>query len=277
MLGLFKLQLGNRVPVSFDRWNFPGGEVGVKINEIPSEPNETTYEIVTKGIVTPEDTFVLLNLLDALRQIGAKPKNVRVFLPYFPYARQDRVCHPGESSALLVFCQILASSKHRFDHLYIVDPHSSVTEEYLVGLGFKNVWVQEQQYAAHGLPKYDFIVAPDAGAAKKADKIQPSAQHIFLTKMREDGKVKSFVKPEDLYKIVGAACIVDDICDGGRTFIEAGRLLRATMPHMTSLDLYVTHGIFSAGIDKLLEIFDNVYCKNLMSSDPSVTSKVKVL
>ena len=39
--------------------------------------------------------------------------------------------------------------------------------------------------------------------------------------------------------------IVDDICDGGRTFIELAKELR----HLTTgrIYLYVTHGIFSKG------------------------------
>ena len=46
--------------------------------------------------------------------------------------------------------------------------------------------------------------------------------------------------------------VVDDICDGGRTFIE---LLKAspTLDCGKSLSLFVTHGIFSQGTKPLFD------------------------
>ena len=54
--------------------------------------------------------------------------------------------------------------------------------------------------------------------------------------------------------------IIDDICDGGRTFIELAKAIReiTTLP----IHLIVTHGIFSAGFKQLFEYFDGIYCTN---------------
>ncbi len=55
--------------------------------------------------------------------------------------------------------------------------------------------------------------------------------------------------------------IVDDLCDGGRTFVNLARRLRP----MTDgkIHLYVTHGIFSAGFIELRETIDHIYVANL--------------
>jgi ribose-phosphate pyrophosphokinase len=54
--------------------------------------------------------------------------------------------------------------------------------------------------------------------------------------------------------------IVDDICDGGRTFIELAKVLR---PWTTGkIYLYVTHGIFSNGLDVFNSLIDGVYTAN---------------
>ncbi|HCW17254.1 MAG TPA: phosphoribosylpyrophosphate synthetase, partial [Achromobacter sp.] len=43
--------------------------------------------------------------------------------------------------------------------------------------------------------------------------------------------------------------VVDDICDGGRTFLELASALRDTTRQ--PVYLYVTHGIFSKGLGEL--------------------------
>jgi ribose-phosphate pyrophosphokinase len=58
--------------------------------------------------------------------------------------------------------------------------------------------------------------------------------------------------------------IVDDICDGGRTFIELAKVLRP----LTSgqVKLYVTHGIFSAGFEALAGL-DRIFVANPFPAD----------
>jgi len=64
--------------------------------------------------------------------------------------------------------------------------------------------------------------------------------------------------------------IVDDICDGGGTFIGLAEELRRR--NAASLYLYVTHGIFSKDADvKLLDHFAKVYTTNSIK-DSSVNN-----
>lgn len=55
--------------------------------------------------------------------------------------------------------------------------------------------------------------------------------------------------------------VVDDICDGGRTFTELASLIKKYEPK--KLVLYVSHGIFSKGIECILESgYDAIYTKS---------------
>jgi ribose-phosphate pyrophosphokinase len=55
--------------------------------------------------------------------------------------------------------------------------------------------------------------------------------------------------------------IVDDICDGGRTFLEMQKTIRSERIYLFGDKIYlvVTHGIFSAGFDELKKHFDGIY------------------
>ncbi len=56
----------------------------------------------------------------------------------------------------------------------------------------------------------------------------------------------------------GKYLVVDDICDGGGTFLGlADKFWKQTS--ISTLDLYVTHGIFSKGVRELLRMYHNVY------------------
>jgi len=55
--------------------------------------------------------------------------------------------------------------------------------------------------------------------------------------------------------------IVDDICDGGRTFIELAKAIKEGRP-TAEVYLVVTHGIFSGGFYDLNEVLDGIYCTN---------------
>ena len=54
--------------------------------------------------------------------------------------------------------------------------------------------------------------------------------------------------------------MVDDIFDGGRTFVELAKLILPMEPER--LELYVTHGIFSKGYDEITQYYDRIYTTN---------------
>src|SRR6266436_4439963 len=71
------------------------------------------------------------------------------------------------------------------------------------------------------------------------------------------------------------ALIVDDICDGGGTFIGLAELIHGINPGM-ELSLYVSHGIFSKGFVELDKQFVNIFTSDFSFKHPDFDSWDKV-
>lgn len=262
---MVKLQI-NQYETPFTSWEFPGGEVGVKVDaKIKRTDN---VKITVDGIVTTKDIFILMNLADAIYNIKETSVGTWVYMPYFPYARQDRICHAGESAALQRFICMIRDLEWLVQGVSIVDPHSSAVQCIIDQQTDITLFITEQHEKANEIlgyfTPYDFVIAPDAGALEKSKKFSVHSKHVFLNKTRKDSRVIYEDYPWDTIR--GRAIVVDDIADGGATFISLGNMLRRTQPNLQALDLYVTHGIFSKGVDSLLEVYDNVSCFNNMNN-----------
>lgn len=262
----------NGQETNFYSWKFPAGEVGVKLPRI--EEHNKVGIIMT--MPTSDEIFIVLNMLDALAVQNIPRENIDLFIPYMPYGRQDRVCHEGESFALRVFAHMLKAFPH-YNNIYVKDMHSEVTHQAFMGYGvqFKHM---SQASCAKYLPKFSVLIAPDKGAAEK---VMTHYQvglgtlcHILL-KTRKDGQVTYVDEAYDT--ISGDVCVVDDICDGGATFLSLAEMLKRTQPNITSLNLYVTHGIFSKGVRDLKKYYDTIYVHNLMNQMVAAAEAVTVI
>jgi len=274
MIDLFITSYGVKKLVPYHYWKFPGGEIGVKVEKHEINTLEPQYVIEVTGRHSFDDLMILAQMVDAVRPGDAR---VHVTMPYLPYARQDRRCHKGEGFALRSYIQFLKTIP--FDTLFIQDVHSQVSVN-LFGHDDRVVFIEQHnildRLLAYGL-ECDVIVSPDDGAAAKLkDKIRGKV-HMTLTKHRVDGKVVHDELTVDQFKMLKGrrVLIVDDICDGGATFLSVAKLFEAS--GCIKLDLFVTHGIFSAGIEKLKAAFDEIYCSNLMSDDEGVKNFVQII
>jgi ribose-phosphate pyrophosphokinase len=259
------------IETAFKEWKFPAGEVGVQIPKINPQSNVQIWVLMP----TSDDIFVCLNLIDAIgRQVPWT--KIDVYMPYLPYGRQDRVCSFGESFALQVFADILSTVN--FNQLVIFDAHS---EESLTTFKRRATPIinKTQAECAKYLPRFDALIAPDKGAKDKViTHYQVSAFQtpVFtILKERKDGKVTYVDFPYD--KIKGDVCVVDDLCDGGATFLALAEMLDRTQPNIGKLNLYVTHGIFSKGVVDLYKYYDTIYVHNLMNKMVEEAESVTVI
>lgn len=251
--------------MEINRFNFPGGEVHVKLHDLGTE--ETAN--LTHFIRNSDDSMALFLITDALRRSGKK--HINLTLPYVPYARQDRVMVEGEPLSIKVFADLI--NVQDYDSVTIWDPHSDVTpalinnckvvhQHEIIG---NNIGVIGTSRSPH------VLVCPDAGARKKIMKVAQTLHIndvIFADKVRDvaTGKITGTTlsaTPErwkDLPRVTDDLIMVDDICDGGYTFIELAKLLRP----LTSgkIKLYVTHGIFSKGLSVFDGLIDEIYTAN---------------
>jgi len=71
-------------------------------------------------------------------------------------------------------------------------------------------------------------------------------------------KTGEIIKTEVLGNVEGKnVLIADDICDGGRTFIELAKVLKNE--GALEVSLFITHGIFSKGLDVFTGLIEHIY------------------
>lgn len=237
--------------VNYQAFSFPSGcEPHIKIAKLPE--NEAT---ITCRIKSCEDIIMLMLAADALRRSGATKLNC--IMPYVPFARQDRQMVSGEPLSIKVFANLINSIG--FESVEVFDPHSEVTTALIDNcINVSNYFFV---WSALFEVKDYVIISPDAGAYKKIFKL--------CQELKYDGNISLCNKTRDVRdgRITSVTCdtpdfdgkdvyIIDDICDGGGTFVLLAQELRKR--NCGKINLIVSHGIFSKGIDAL-EGIDHIY------------------
>ena len=251
-----------KTQIVFNLFEFPGGERAIKL-KIPEQFKEDKKVLITHRIQNSNDLMDILLAKDALDHLGIK--EVHLFIPYIPYARQDRICNNGEAFSLKVFANLLNSAN--FSKVITLDAHSDVAPALInncVNIPNTNL-VQLVLLATN----CEVLISPDAGANKKINKL--ATQCEMITKVVKCDKVRTLdtgelsgfeVFTDDLK---GKDClIVDDICDGGGTFMGLATELKNK--NVGKLHLFTTFGIYSKGIEILTKYFDGIWCSNGFST-----------
>lgn len=244
--------------LKFDKFTFNGGEPHIRIS---SELNSSDNITITTRIKSFNDLGFLLVATDAVKRLGVR--SVNLFIPYFPGARQDRVMQNGEALTVKVYADII--NAQQYNSVTILDPHSDVTPALINNVIVKSTdsFVKK---ALSDIENY-LLVAPDAGAVKRVYNAAKSLECdsvIDCTKTRDTltGKITGLrVNSSDLNN--QTSVVIDDICDGGRTFIELAKELKRRSAG--ELILIVTHGIFSNGYKELKEYYHNIICTDSFS------------
>jgi len=257
--------------IEFENFTFKGGEPHIKLKIKDGQQFFITDHImITHRIHTYEDLGLLKVAVNALD--GLTKARISLFLPYFPGARQDRRMVKGEPFTSAVYVKELHSMN--FAQIVSFDMHSDVVAgmfEVLGGTVFVDspnynfiyhILDEEAPFRGRDWDSY-YIISPDAGSNKKIYGLLKDIGETFslikCDKHRDTstGEILSFdVYADDLE---GKDCvIIDDICDGGGTFIGLAKELKKK--NCGKLYLIVSHGIFSAHVKRLTDVFDHVYC-----------------
>jgi ribose-phosphate pyrophosphokinase len=247
---------GEGIPIKI--FDFPSGcEPHVKLLTKPKSDEVH----VTCRIRSTKDIIVLMLAVDALRNSGVK--KVSLTMPYIPFARQDRMMVDGEPISIRVFASLINSMN--LDEVNVYDPHSDVS---VYAINNCKVTDNHNFVGRVLMDKNDYLlISPDAGAYKKIFKL---AQYLNY---RNDIVLCNKARNVDTGEIVSISCsysdlggqdcyIVDDICDGGGTFILLAKEL--IKRNAGNVYLIVSHGIFSKGYT--LEGVDHVYTTNSFST-----------
>lgn len=248
--------------LDYKRIDFPSGfEPHIRVN--PDQDADTLNDdelVITTRIHSGNDLLALL-MAKAAVDAWLEFPDIKLFLPFMPYARMDRQVVGGDAAGLKVIADLI--NRMDFDQVHVFDPHSSQTYLELKDCVCHQAndfirWVfnaeRDRVKKAHDVPELAWVI-PDKGATKRfklfeADNIVP--WRIIQCDKRRDGasgQLTVDIAVEE--NLVGLTCvIVDDICDGGGTFLPIAEKLKAL--GADRVVLAVSHGIFSKGIVDLV-------------------------
>ena len=295
---LFKLEKNMK---TLDLTNLDNSDIKYKISKFPDGQQSITLDLENTIFSSEAQSVVIKSRLNsfldleliicanqALIELGVinlafKLKEISLYVPYFLGARSDRKFLKGQSNYLkTVICPIINSQN--FSRVTILDPHSDVLEACLNN--FQKT--SNVTFAKEVIKELDNItlVSPDAGALKKIYDVAQAVEctDVIVANKLRDLKTGKIIRTEvpGINHEPGSKTFVicDDICDGGRTFVEIAKAIKDIRPKEIFNDkiyLVVTHGIFSAGFDELEKYFTGIYTTNSVKDiDNELVTQINV-
>lgn len=252
------IDLTNRVnsDVPYEKIKYPDSQVSIYID---SENIDKTLEYnISSRMNSYEDLMYILGTTDRLRHAGVE--HISLYVPCFMAQRSDRrFREEGQSFDLGVIANIINSQN--YTAVTVMHAHSDV----LPGIINKCHVLNNHKLVRCAIidiaPNVTDItlVSPDAGAYKKVGELGKilNMDVIAANKFRTDGNINMILSGSVKDK---TCLIVDDYCDGGRTFIHLAQELLAH--GAKEVYLCVTHALFSAGTVELQKVLKGIYTTN---------------
>jgi|SRR3989344_3701690 len=265
--------------------HFPDDESYVQIPQIKSLKNK---KVTIYHRLYPEPDKRIFELLLILSKIKVQTRNIELFAPYLPYARQDRESKTGEVVSADVLCGLLKSFGVKklitYDCHFLPRPGNFMRQ----GLPIENISAGKElmAYAKKYFNKKNWkekfvVIAPDEGSSYFTENAQGHITHS-LSKLRNESKLstKNTSIHAEIRRIEGEVdvkgknvCILDDIISTGGTIVHAVRHLKKR--GAKKIIVGATHGVFAgenpepeqarygAGIaEKILKQVDYLFTTN---------------
>ncbi len=261
---------------------FSGGEVHPNMSGLPELAVDGWIGgyAVKAVLKSSNDIMELMLVTDILKNKYHLATRRDLYMPYIPYARQDRPCAPGDAFGLSVFADMINSLN--YTRVFVQDPHSDVAPALI-----NNCVVETMAQCINNFERLvDYIdqdgvvlVSPDAGAVKKVQDVANHFNHaniIEAAKTRDctTGKITGTTLTNCGGIPLGMKCLIlDDICDGGRTFIELGMLLKSHGAEEVAL--YITHGMFSKGFEVFSGSIDKIFVGDSLRGNHYAIAKLR--
>lgn len=237
---------------------FPDLEVYARI----LDDVEGRHAVICQTTAPNENLVELLLLQDAVQEMGAA--RVTSVVPYYGYARQDRVFKPGEAVSSRAIARALATTT---DSVITVDPHKEEILDFFFQ-GAHSVSAVPQIAEELGRWGVDAVLAPDRGARDRAERAAGQLgvpfDHLEKTRL---GPNEVRIEPKDLDVEGMRVAIVDDMIASGGTMIKAADQLKDN--GASKVYAACTHGLFTGdAVPKLLASgIDRVLCTDSIDVD----------
>ena len=252
---------------------FSDGEIQVNIEE--SVRGYDVYIIQSTSFPVNNHLMELLIMVDAC--VRASAHSINVVLPYFGYARQDRIASPREPLTAKLVANMLV--KAGVDRVLTLDLHAVQVQ------GFFDIPV-DNIYATpiltHDASKQHFenliVVSPDIGGVVRARAVAKmlNCDLAIIDKRRPKANVAEVMNI--IGDVSGKTCLmVDDMIDTANTLCKAASALKERGAERVLA--YATHPVFSgAAIERLnsSDIDQVVVTDSIPLSDAArVSSKIR--
>ena len=233
-------------------------EIHAQIDELVRE--DDVYIIQSCPAPVNDNLIELLLYMDALRRASAHAVNV--VIPYFPYARQERMAKGREAISARVVATMLETMGAK--RVIYVDIHSEATQGFFtIPVDPLSAMTVFADYLRDLALDNAVVVAPDVGRAKQAGRF---ARLLDLPLVLMHKRRTTFNTVETM-AIVGeiegrTPIIFDDIIAGGSVLTQVEALIEAGA--RPEVYLAITHPVL---LPTALERLDAPYIKQLVVSD----------
>ena len=246
---------------------FSDGEIQVNIEE--SVRGYDVYIIQSTSYPVNNHLMELLIMVDAC--VRASANTINVVLPYFGYARQDRIASSREPLTAKLVANMLV--KAGVSRVLTLDLHAVQVQ------GFFDIPVDNlytiplfaKHYCDKGLTGSDVVVvSPKNSGVKRARSLAEYLDApIAIIDYAQDDSERS--QGYIIGEVEGKkAILIDDILNTGRTFSEAAKILERD--GATEIYAVSSHGLFVNGAAELL---DATNIKEILVTDSVVTESRK--
>ncbi|MGZ8890412.1 MAG: ribose-phosphate diphosphokinase [Nitrososphaeraceae archaeon] len=248
---------------------FSDGESKLRI---PSVNNK--HCIIVQSLYPPPDRHIIQLLMVIHKCKKDNASKITVIIPYMAYARQDKAFLEGEIISIAVIAQVIEN--FGVDEVITVDIHNELSLSYF-SINIKNVTAIPilVDYIKNNITiGNSFIVSPDAGGIKRAEKVSQLLSLPILCLKKKRDKNTGFVSIDENIgmDVEGMdAILIDDMISTGGSIVKACEVLKKQK--MRNITVVCTHGIL---LDNAFEKIMNSGVKEIISTNsiPSVCSKV---
>ncbi|MBO5004963.1 MAG: hypothetical protein J6D03_06970 [Clostridia bacterium] len=254
----------NKSDIKWHIINFPDGEVSIEIDD--EIDHKIDYIDIYVRITSAEKLFILMQVCDILKRHGIE---YNIMITYLMSMRMDRVMSWNRPFSLKVVADMIKLCEAH--NVYVLEPHSNRTITELGGLTMINPMTEIQNNAVNDVLSNTnhVVIFPDAGAKERYTNMNVDNNRIILFDKKRDietGKILSLEpKKKEIsdswIKIVSDITVIDDLCDGGGTFVGIAKYIRTLNP-TCKLQILLTHAVNPDGIKNLYEYYDNITITN---------------
>lgn len=251
------IKVNNKI---IDITKFPNMESLIKLDGIHKGLNEIALRFESEA-----DFIHLYMVKKSIDHIGGTAK---LYIPYMPYGRMDRVEESNFAFTLKHLAGLINSLN--FTEVITLEVHSDVTLALFDRIKNVNTSKQLLKITCLANEEFDFenrdyIIFPDTGAEKRYSKQIKIKNTLCAIKHRDfkTGYINSLDIIGDMPKEPFKAVIIDDLCSKGGTFMLTANKLKEC--GATEIYLIVTHcenTIYDGGILKKDSPITKIYTTN---------------